>query len=108
MELDQEDRERIAWANAKLHAINLDLTRQRIEALGKCSMVPGSVDRRFIVSLSGRRPETLSDDELRQLLLLTWKHRRHIPRGLAPAINPADPFAGPRTGSPLIEARHAH
>jgi hypothetical protein len=97
--LEQEDLDRMAWADAQL-------TRRRIEALSHCSMTAGGADRRFICAMSRRAPESLDDAEMRQLLLVTWKYRRKIAPALAPTINPSDPFADPRTGTPTIEARH--
>ena len=99
MELDQDDLYRMAWADAKL-------VERRLEALRKATMIPGSGDKLFVRVMSAMLPESLSEQQQRRLVRLTWKYRRQLPRPLVPDINPDDPFANPRTGAVLVEVAH--
>ncbi len=102
--LEQDDIDRMAWADAKL-------AERRVRALRQATMQPGSWDKRFVRDLCGKLPESFTEAQHRHIVRLAWKYRRQIGSTLSPAINPADPFADPRTGTlrprtPTQELRH--
>lgn len=84
--LEQDDLDRIRQTD-------LSVIARRMAALRQIPLAPGGADRRFVCAIRHRSPEQLSPDECHQLATLAWKHRRTLPRGIAPAMNPNDPLS---------------
>ena len=86
MTLDDDDIDRIS-------RIDLAQLERRIAALRLVRLGPGSSERRFVVKICQRRPEELTPQERHHIAQLCWQHRRVMPQGLAPRVNPADPLS---------------
>lgn len=68
-----------------------DLEAERIRALSRCTMLPGSYEKRFVRDLSVRDPVTTSLTEKQAALVesLAWRFRRQMPARLVPEEKPA-------------------
>ncbi len=94
-ELDDDDAFR-------MEHLDLDMLRQRIAALRALRLPRGTAKGRFVASLQGRLAKDLSPAERHQVAVLCWAWRRRgLPTGVAPKINPADPFSRDRLARAL-------
>lgn len=68
------------------------LTRSRALALARCTMLPGSWDKRFardMAALAAARDSTISPTQAANIDRLAWKYRRQMPSLLVPASDPS-------------------
>lgn len=67
-----------------------DLVRKQAVALGRCTMLPGSWDKRFArdAAAIAERGGTLTDSQARNVERLAWKYRRQMPANIAPVLKP--------------------
>ena len=84
--LEQDDLDRIRQTD-------LAVIARRMVALRQIPLAPGSAERRFVCAIRSRSPEQLSASERHELAVLAWKHRRALPRGVAPSMSPNDPLS---------------
>lgn len=93
IDTDEDDRVRIELGRRKLNYL-------RIQALAKCSMLPGVHDKAFVKKVlhSNNERVALTDRQETHLVRLCWRYRRQMPRHLVPDINPDDPLSPHFTG----------
>ena len=84
---------------ARIQATDDMILERRLRALLTVQLRQGS--RVFLVEASRRRPADLTPRERHRVATLAWEHRRRLPPGVAPRINPRDPL------SPEQAALHA-
>lgn len=67
-----------------------DLVRKQAVALGRCTMLPGSWDKRFArdVAAITERGGTLTASQAKNVERLAWKYRRQMPAAIAPVLKP--------------------
>lgn len=61
---------------------------ERLRALGLCSLLPGTAQKRFIRSVADKAPEALSERQRAYVEILCWTFRRQLPPHLVPASKP--------------------
>lgn len=75
-----------------------DIHKQRLEALKRCTFVPGSNPKRFCRDTP--LDNTLTERQCAYIDILAWRFRRQMPAALVPSAKPADlppkPKAPPR------------
>ena len=58
------------------------------QALGRCSMLPGTSDKRFVKDMErrayGLKPAELTERQAANLERLAWRFRRQMPSSLVP------------------------
>ncbi|HUO23691.1 MAG TPA: hypothetical protein VMU59_14335 [Caulobacteraceae bacterium] len=67
--------------------------RRQAEALGRCSFLPGSAEKRFCRDMAARAalaaPPELTERQAAYLERLCWRFRRQLPAHLVPSEQPA-------------------
>lgn len=57
---------------------------QTIDALGKCTFLPGHPHKRFAYNMHAIPVEKLSEAQIRYVLILAYRYRRQMPEHLVP------------------------
>jgi hypothetical protein len=55
------------------------------QALGRCTFLPASSDKRFARSLAVMPADRITERQRRHVIRLAWKYRRQMPRDLVPS-----------------------
>lgn len=82
-------------ATERLHRTLRQAALGKLDLLAQANIPAGSRDRQDVLRLRDKLHadrEPLTQKEQDRIAQLMWKHRRQLPRGLAPKLNPADPI----------------
>jgi hypothetical protein len=63
-----------------------DMAMERAKALARCTMLPGTWDKRFVRSVAAIAASgvSMTDKQVEQVDRLAWKYRRQLPVRLVP------------------------
>ena len=79
----------------------LSILQRQLLALNGDHLVLDEWSERFVADVCWRKPETLSERQVRMVQVLCWRQREHLPAELVPAVEPKLPGADARDRRPM-------